>query len=142
MLETALRLMWITDENGVRHHPRGYGDPAYTQSDVIFRKAKGIRSTPEKKVDKSMQDARAGVEDMFNTLGQVFPYFTNKCNFHILTRGRIGPAQELVAGTILLNCVTCVNGCQATGLYKLDPPTLAEYFENANKGLYVDYVNA
>ena len=122
-----------------RWHPRGYGDPAYTATDVIFRKGKGIRSPLEKKVDKSMHTPRAGVEDMFNTIGKTFKYFLFKGNFKILNRGDYSVKQELVAATVMLNCFTCLKGCQATALYKLDPPSLEEYFQNANEDNYIDY---
>ena len=51
---------------------------------------KGLRSAEEQRVDKSMQKSRAGVEDMFNTIGVTFEYFKYKGNFKLLTRGEYG----------------------------------------------------
>ena len=138
-LETALRLLWVEDKNGVRRHPCAYGDPAYTESDVVQRKAKGARDDAQKKLDKSMQSSRAGVEDMFCSLVKFFKFFNNKDNHRLLTRGRTGVAQALIAATILLNCHTIVDGVQANALYLQTPPTLEEYFMSANSDEYVDY---
>ena len=86
-----------------------------------------------------MQTARACAEDIFCTLAKTFKYFDNKNNFKILTRGQYTIAQELLAATILLNCFAILHGNQTTGLFKLDPPSLRNYFRNANAKCYVDY---
>jgi len=138
-LAVALRCLLVRDSSGKRVHPAAYGDPAYRETEVILRKHKGLRTTTQAHVDKKMQTARACAEDMFCTLAKTFKYFDNKNNFKILTRGQYTIAQELLAATILLNCFAILHGNQTTGLFKLDPPSLRNYFRDANAKCYVDY---
>lgn len=54
-----------------------YGDPAYANLDVVKRKNKGLKTTEERVLDKSMQPSRANVEDYFGNMTMTFPYFND-----------------------------------------------------------------
>jgi hypothetical protein len=38
----------------------------------------------------------------------------------------------LVGVTLLTNMFVCLNGSQTTALFQVEPPTIEEYFRNAN----------
>lgn len=48
-----------------QRHPCLYGDPAYQEDDVIKRKSKGVRSTAQRTVDKSMQSCRGAIASIY-----------------------------------------------------------------------------
>ena len=48
-----------------QRHPSLYGDPAYQEDDVIKRKSKGVRSTTQRTVDKSMQSCRGAIASIY-----------------------------------------------------------------------------
>jgi hypothetical protein len=121
-------------------HPRMYGDPAYQESDVVERKAKGARSTEQEMIDTSMIAERANVEDAIGNFSMTFPFFTDALKHQLLRESRVSYKKEIVVATLFLNLRTCLCGSQVSGYYTtVECPSMADYLQNANAGVLEQY---
>jgi hypothetical protein len=141
-IEAQLRAVTLP---GHTQHPKLYGDPAYSRSDVIERKGKGVRDDKQTQLDDSMIPIRAMVEDSIGGFGNVFPFFDNGARklHQLLRKSRVSYKQEIIVSNLFLNLRCCAYGNQVSSYFTcIPPPSMEAYMHNANSGLLVRYLEA
>ena len=109
-----------------------YGDPAYREGTHFRRKHKGQgRTNQQRKLDSSMQQPRASVEDGFGKHVQLFSLMDyskkNKLLQNPLT-------DQLIAQTFFVNIHTCLYGSIVNATFGVSAPEIDSYLQNAHLG--------
>ena len=76
--------------------------------------------------------ARAATECNFKEQYRLWPFLQHRKELKLKRQSRYSVKDLFIGVTILTNAYVCLNGSQATGLFGVDPPSLEDYFENAN----------
>ena len=119
-------------------HPVGYGDPAYGLTPHMKRKHNGAITGAEREENNFMLRPRAGIEDVFKEVLEVFPFFDEMKKHQLLAKKKNTFRDELVCAFWFYNMVVCVTQTsQMTGLSLMKPPSLQELFESVHSGVGV-----
>ena len=95
-----------------------YGDPAYPLRVHLVVPYRTARITPQmKEFNKAISSVRISVEWLF---GDIVNYF--KCKLFLNAVGKI------IVCEILRNAMTSLVGNFTSDFFKIDPPTLQDYF--------------
>lgn len=112
---------WI-DRNGSKFAI--YGDPAYPIRECLAAPFRNPTNELEELFNRRMSAVRICVEWQFGKLLTEFAFLDFKKNLKIFLQ----PVAKLyIVAAILLNCRTCLYGCQTSEFFELDPPQLEEY---------------
>lgn len=117
------RLISIREHSGVNYFI--YGDPAYPETTLIQRAAKGQLTEAQKAVNLAMSSVRIGVEWGFGILKQKWAFIDFSKNQKIFVNA---PGTIVLATAILTNAYTCLHGNQISNKFHCEPPTLQQYF--------------
>ena len=112
----------------------GFGDQAYYgyPSNRIIAQPRGILSKRRHDFYKTMRTMRATSEQNFGIQSRLFPYLNHRRQMKLMRACTLTMKDLLIMRTLIVNCHVCCYGSQVTGTFKLAPPTLEEYFANAN----------
>ena len=103
-----------------------YGDPAYPLRVNLMAPFRGAALTAEMEAfNKSMSNVRTSVEWLFGDIVEYFRFMDFKKNLKI---GLTSSGKLYVVRALLRNALTNLYGNSTTSYFKLDPPTLEEYF--------------
>lgn len=109
-----------------------FSDAGYNrrlQLAVMFAKPPGGELTAQQTaVNHTLSKTRIANEWIFGTIGNTFPYVTDKGNLLV---GRGTPGSIFVVAALLTNALTCLEGNGTSKYFDLTPPTLEAYFEGA-----------
>jgi hypothetical protein len=121
------------------YHPRngkhvtGFGDQAYYKKHpLLIARPKGAISKRKKAWYRTNNIARAATECNFKEQYRLWPFLQHRKELKLKRQSRYSVKDLFIGVTILTNAYVCLNGSQATGLFGVDPPSLEDYFENAN----------
>jgi hypothetical protein len=111
-----------------------YGDQAYYgyPSRCMAAQPRGAISKRRKRWYKKNNVARAPAEDNFGLQSKLWPILNHRTQLKIMRHSRYSVRDLLVGVTLLTNMFVCLNGSQTTALFQVEPPTIEEYFRNAN----------
>ena len=103
-----------------------YGDPAYPLRVNLMAPFRGATQTAQMEAfNKSMSSVRTSVEWLFGDIVEYFKFMDFKKNLKI----RLSSVGKLyVVCALLRNALTCLYGNSTSSYFKLNPPTLEEYF--------------
>lgn len=103
-----------------------YGDPAYPLRVHLQSPFRDARLTPEMQAfNASMSSVRVSVEWIFGDVVNSFKFVDFKKNLKI---GLSSVGKMYVVCALLQNAITCLYGNKTSNYFKLDPPTIQEYF--------------
>ena len=103
-----------------------YGDPAYPLRVNLMAPFRGAALTAQMEAfNKSMSNVRTSVEWLFGDIVEYFKFMDFKKNLKI---GLSSIGKLYVVCALLRNALTCLYGNSTSSYFKLDPPTLEEYF--------------
>ena len=103
-----------------------YGDPAYPLRVNLMAPFRGAALTAQMEAfNKSMSNVRTSVEWLFGDIVEYFKFMDFKKNLKI---GLNSIGKLYVVCALLRNALTCLYGNSTSSYFKLDPPTLEEYF--------------
>ena len=103
-----------------------YGDPAYPLRVNLMAPFRGAALKAQMEAfNKSMSNVRTSVEWLFGDIVEYFKFMDFKKN---LTIGLSSIGKLYVVCALLRNALTCLYGNSTSSYFKLDPPTLEEYF--------------
>ena len=111
-----------------------FGDPAYSNSDIIMTPFKGANLNQEQReFNKLLSSVRVSVEWCFGLVKRLFAFIDWAKSQKIL----LSPvALFFKVAVFLTNIHTCVNeGNQVSDFFQLDPPSLQEYLYGQNNDL-------
>ena len=115
-------------------HVTGFGDQAYYKKHpLLIARPKGAISKRKKAWYRANNVARAATECNFKEQYRLWPFLQHRKELHLKRQSRYSVKDLFIGATILTNAYVCLNGSQATGLFGVDPPSLEDYFENANE---------
>ena len=103
-----------------------YGDPAYPLRVNFMAPFRGAALTAQMEAfNKSMSNVRTSVEWLFGDFVEYFKFMHFKENIKL---GLSSIGKLYVVCVLLRNALTCLYGNSTSSYFKLDPPTLEEYF--------------
>ena len=103
-----------------------YGDPVYPLRVNLMAPFRGAALTAQMKAfNKSMSNVRTSVERLFGDIVEYFKFMGLKKNLEI---GLSSIGKFYVVCALLRNALTCLYGNSTSSYFKLEPPTLEEYF--------------
>ena len=103
-----------------------YGDLAYPLRVNLMAPFRGSALTAQMEAfNKSMSNVRMSVEWLFGDIVKYFKFMDFKKNLKI---GLSSIGKLYVVCALLRNVLTCLYGNSTSSYFKLDPPTLEEYF--------------
>lgn len=116
------RLTRIRETSGVNYFI--YGDPAYPETPLIQRAAKGNLTEAQRALNMAMSSIRISVEWGFGILKQKWAFIDFSKNQKIFSNA---PGNIVLAAAILTNAHTCMYGNQITKKFRISAPPLEEY---------------
>jgi hypothetical protein len=134
-------------------NPKISTDTAYAKNDItepcmtdaqwaIFAAAHDAATVRAARARESLKrKARMVVEVNFNTLVQKFPRARAKEYKRYFAAGKcrdIEMCEELTLQALFTNFWSCLRGSQVSGLFGIEPPTLAEYVRSVHDGTMPD----
>ena len=103
-----------------------YGDPAYPLRVNLMAPFRGAALTAKMEAfHKSMSNVQTSVEWFFGDIVEFFKFMDFKKNLKI---GLSSVGKLCVVCALLRNALTCLYENSTSIYFKLDPPTLEEYF--------------
>ena len=103
-----------------------YGDPAYPLRVNLMAPFRGAALTAQREAfNKSMSNVRTSVEWLLGDIVEYFKFMDFKKNLNI---GLSSVGKLYVVCALLRNALTCLYGNSTSSYFKLNPPTLEEYF--------------
>ena len=110
------------------------GDQAYYgyPSQSVAAKPRGLIDKMAQAWWSANNTSRAISEDSFGLQVRLWPFVENRKQLKLYRKTRYSVRDLLLVVTVLTNAYVTVHGSQVTATMKVDPPSMEEYFENAN----------
>ena len=103
-----------------------YGDPAYPHRVQLQQPFRNAVLTPQmQEYNARMSSVRESVEWLFGDIVNYFKFIDFKKNLKI---GLSSIGKMYIVCAILRNALTCLYGNETSKFFKLDPPSLHDYF--------------
>lgn len=126
-------------------------DQAYAESEslvpVIGRRTLNAMSPTNRDAALARNEAiklyRLQSENSFDKQIRLFPHADDHTKHRLFHDGQMdwdGATSAWMIQTLFCNIHTCLYGSQVTGCFKINPPTVAEYLENCNRGYIYTYI--
>ncbi|XP_066914769.1 uncharacterized protein [Clytia hemisphaerica] len=104
-----------------------YGDLAYPLRPELQKPFQGLQLTQDQKdYNTAMSKCRIGVEWVFGEITNYFKFMDFKRNLKI---GLSPIGKMYIVCTLLTNARTCMYGSQTSSYFRIDPPTVWDYFQ-------------
>ena len=103
-----------------------YGDMIFQRHECLINRPHGVQDEADEVIFDRFDSMRVSIEMLYGRLKTLYPLFGGSRRLRLMRR--TGETSRFVLFAFFsLNCLTCMNGCSATSMYKLEPPTIDEY---------------